>query len=361
MFSSKWHIFALFFCALPSCFGAESLVVAHFTQDCPADTDTFINVPVHRPSVFKGVVESVEANAESVTLSLSGEPNFTADQFVYGVNGNKDKFYIKFVCGNLEGAYFDIESNGAFSLEIEIGVSEAQSIKQGDEFIIVPHWTLNTLFPNGKGLYASTLAFAAGASKLMFFDSNTQGANFSVNKVYYYFKNASTEGWRQSGNSGAGSMADVIVPPNEFFIFRNDGADKNSKISFSGVVDMCAQTLILKNLSLTEYQDNIIAFPSCTPLKLSQLGAECVKDDFFRPSRMSLNSAGGDTILAYSTSLGKNKSADILYYYNNGHWYRSGKVLADNDVIPSNIAIVRRIPRTQITAQRSAFSPDYAE
>ncbi len=135
----------------------SSPIFGTYAVDCPANTDTYIGISITREPVFIGKVQSIQSGTTNIVAQ--GEPNWQSNQFVYVSGAQTDHYYLKFTSGELEGAWYDIKSNGAYYTEIEIGSNELAKVAAGDSFEIIPHWTLGTLFPNGGGLTAAPSLF----------------------------------------------------------------------------------------------------------------------------------------------------------------------------------------------------------
>ena len=96
---------------------AESPVWGTYKVECPANSDTYIGITTTRAPVFTGKVQSVQSGTTNIVAQ--GEPNWSANQFVYVAGSQTNHYYLKFTSGELEGAWYDIKSNGAYFAEIE--------------------------------------------------------------------------------------------------------------------------------------------------------------------------------------------------------------------------------------------------
>ncbi len=365
----RFPIFRFIACAVSACsFAAVEAVtvttspVGVYSVDCPGESDTFISVPVFRDAAFTGKVQSVSTTEGITTVIVDGEPNFTANRFVYGAGGGTDHFYVKFSSGLLEGAWYNVEANGAYSIQIEIGAAEAAKIAEGDSFLVIPHWTLNTLMPQGAGIVASTSKPITTRSQVMFFEDGKEGTNQTFSRAYYFYKTANEEGWADSLNiSNKYGHDDVVIYPDTFLVVRNNNVPAGTTLTFSGNVHLSRGSIVLANLSGSLRQDNFIALPTCTKVKLSDLN-HCFSGDFFKPSVRPNLSAGGDELLVYSKEVKKNKLPSEVYYFNGTNWYKSGSVICNDVEIDSTMPIViRRTARGEAIAHRACFTPTYLQ
>ena len=106
---------------------AESPVWGIYKVECPANSDTYIGITTTRAPVFTGKVQSVQSGTTNIVAQ--DEPNWSANQFVYVAGSQTNHYYLKFTSGELEGAWYDIKSNGAYFAEIEIGSNELAKVK----------------------------------------------------------------------------------------------------------------------------------------------------------------------------------------------------------------------------------------
>lgn len=348
---------------------AESVssgVFGAYQIECPADSDTYISIPVTRPAEFSGIVEYVQNSASKIVAK--GEPNWAVNKFVYSAGTQSNYYYVKFTSGALEGAWFNVLSNTEYALELEIGEAELSKVSAGDSFEVIPHWSLSTLFPDGGGFTPnSTRNYGGGASQLYKYTSFENGKiiaptskNNSATSIYYYRTYNNANSWM----SGSTPKPDDIIEPNTFLFVRQP-ATESATISINGGVPLCATTIELANLDTEGDTDNYISVPSAVDIKLSDLTASLVDSGIFAP-RVGRAYSPVDTLFVYDNSMpGKNQSATKVYYFReyNGerHWYQ-GSTICDSDVIKAGTAIViRKLKTGEIEAFRGTYTPSYAE
>ncbi len=332
-------------------------VFGTYKIDCPADSDTYIGIPVTRTPEFSGTVESVIEGEFKVVPN--GEPNWAGDKFVFS-DTQTNRYYLKFTSGELEGAWYDIKGNDAYSLQIEIGESEIKKIGLGDSFQIIPHWTLATLFPDGGSL-SKNMADGKGFTNVYKYTGFSNGTI-----TYHTGKNnpaMATYSYRVSENSwrrGRNDASDEIIEPNTFLVIRQP-AEYSVSVNLDGQVPMCATSIVASNLSTESDTDNYISIPSATDIKLSELTEALVGSELFTPQVV-------DMLYVYDSSvIGKNRPATNTYFYRytnaektEGHWYQ-GRTIKDDVVLPvcGTAMVLRKQVTGNIAGFRSKFKSNY--
>ena len=256
---------------------AESPVWGTYKVECPANSDTYIGITTTRAPVFTGKVQSVQNGTTNIVAQ--GEPNWSANQFVYVAGSQTNHYYLKFTSGELEGAWYDIKSNGAYFAEIEIGSAELAKVQANDTFQIIPHWTLQTLFPNGDGFVKATSKSTTGITKIYKYTKYENGeiiyptgSNNAPLVEYYYRERSPYFAWMSDSSTIA--TYDVIEP-NAVLIIRQPSKAPAS-VSINGIVPMCKTSLLVSNLSATEDTDNYFAVPSRSDMIVSDFNESLI-------------------------------------------------------------------------------------
>ena len=348
---------------------SESVSTAIFGVNaitCASGDDTYVSSILIRTPEFTGVVEAVQT--ENFKVVASGEPNWGSNQFVYAKGVQSNYYYLKFISGALEGAWYNIKANDSYSIEIEIDDSEIAMISVGDSFQIIPHWSLNTLLPDGRGVTknqvrnygrnATTIYKYTGFENGEIFYQT--GKNNSADCAYYYREYGETSSWMNVSVQAP----DDIIEPDTFFMVRQP-SDAAISTYVSGVLPLCATSIVASNLSETCDTDNYIVVPSATDISLSDLTDALVGSGLFvaRTTRAYL---AVDTLYAYDNSLsGENRSSSGAYYYrsyqDSAHWYE-GTSASDSVMLKAGTAIVlRKLNTGRIESFRAKFTPSYIE
>ena len=346
---------------------AESPVWGTYKVECPANSDTYIGITTTRAPVFTGKVQSVQNGTTNIVAQ--GEPNWSANQFVYVAGSQTDHYYLKFTSGELEGAWYDIKSNGAYFAEIEIGSAELAKVKANDSFQIIPHWTLATLFPDGGGFTKSTkMTMGTGATFLYKYTKwndgmvYQSGTNRAAVDSFFYRERGTTVGWRNNAKKDA---SDEVIEPNG--VLKVVQPDEACAIAITGVIPMCAtsfEVFTTEADGVVDNQDIYVAVPSAVNMKLSELTSSLIDTNIFASST-GMVSAPVDTLFLYQNEkVGKNLVADETCYYRKRgattKWLDSAKADANNlELKASAVMKIRKKAGTEAVGYRCKFVPSY--
>ncbi|MDG2124705.1 MAG: TIGR02597 family protein, partial [Verrucomicrobiales bacterium] len=118
-----------------------------------ADADRFTSVPFHRQPAFNGLV----ASASGDRVSVQGSPDWgtSPKQFVFAAGVQEERYFACVISGAKAGYLFKVVDNGASSVTLDLNGNSLDGVVEGDLIVVVPYWTLDTIFPNGRGITAS--------------------------------------------------------------------------------------------------------------------------------------------------------------------------------------------------------------
>ena len=293
------------------------------------NSDTITSLAFLRVPEYQGLV----ASASGSTLSISNSPGWTAGQWATPNINAYFPYFVQIRSGSLQGAYYTITNNGSASLDVILNPETLSGVAAGDTIRIVPFWTLNTVFPGGTGIVASTTATAAGRrSQVLMPDQVTDGINLSASAIYFYFNNA----WRRAGSPATSNFNDVVILPDQSFTLRQATNATDTTLYM-------APGLVNSNLSRTPLYANPVASG------LQQDNAVAI----YRPSVQTLNESGltngfvasisaaaagrRDQLLTFDNAVqAQNKSANAIYFFFNNGWRKVGSP-ATVDFGPTNV------------------------
>ncbi|WOO40725.1 TIGR02597 family protein [Rubellicoccus peritrichatus] len=285
-------------------------------------SDTAISAPLHSSAAFVGVVGT--SGLSGFTITPSGTPGWAANQFT------DSPHYIIFTSGTREGLFYTVTANTTDSITVEdIGDGDlaTQGIVDGDGFTVIPFWTLNTLFPDGEGFIVSSDVFNPDGV-IFFTNSGTSGVNLPFDSSYLYHDGSQgAAGWYKVGSLGDGLQNDLPLPPDAYYVVRNNsGADV--EMVLAGSVQMANFATIVSRLEDGSSQDVFIAnsFPVATTLAESGLATSPA----FTPSPDVFNPL--DVVFVFDNdTVGINKPLGSSYLYHDGSqgaagWYQIGNL-----------------------------------
>jgi len=163
--------------------------VGYVTLTVEAYSDAVVSPVMARPASFVGTISSVD---DEDTITLSGTPNFTVDEFAPSDSSGNNSFYVQFTSGDREGLWAIVSANTSSSLDLtfvnqDLGSVVGDQVLAGDGVEIIPFWTPATLFPD---------ADVANLSELLVFSRTVAGINLSASATYVSFD---TFGWYNGG------------------------------------------------------------------------------------------------------------------------------------------------------------------
>ena len=351
-------------------------IMGGVSYECYPNSDTIIGIPLNRIPVDGGVIDSVNLGNKSI-IPL-GTTSWKDGGFVYDAVFNPEHYYVRFTSGALEGAWFDICANTSFSISLNIGQNDLSLLSKGDRFEIIPHWTLNKLFPNGGNLKKNNIP-AKGTkcsiiAKYTYYDEYgnlkiPEGVNNTYQKFFYYRDFNGDVGWRERRSSDI-DWGDQIIEPNAFIVLRQPEESESFILKIAGQVSRCSSSVEVISLSESN-QENYMALPSCADTKLTELTEAFVGSGLMESSIGAVRPA--DALLVYDNSnYTPNRAPSGTYFHYSGNlseegWYRVGTGSpslrkADNAVIRTGSALViLKKSGSKDNFLRAKYKPSYLE
>jgi uncharacterized protein (TIGR02597 family) len=294
--------------------------VGFTTAACPANADTLLGVPFTRLPEFTGAVQSVSGN----TITVSGSPGWTGNQFVYNPAASPAQHNTYFVLigphastNPNEGRIYTVTANGSNTLTVTLNGDSISGVQANTQILVVPYHTLATLFPATD----ANVSFIASPSQ---FNRQTQilipnfaaaGINQSTGATYFYLNGA----WRKFGQPTTDDHGDDVLLPTGYFTLRNAGTGTN--LTALGAVLVKKEAIPLATLT-SGPQDNAVSIIRPVNVTLDNLGL--ITSGAFASSPSQFNRI--DQLFVFDNAAsGINKSASGTYYYANGHWRKFGQ------------------------------------
>ncbi|MGZ4964449.1 MAG: TIGR02597 family protein [Limisphaerales bacterium] len=276
-------------------------------------SDSYVSIPFTRPITSSGAIASVASNI----VTVSGV-NWSPGQFAYAAGVQSNTYYARFNSGALEGRVYNVITNDSNTLTVDLVADTLDAVAAGDVISVIPHWTLNSAFPNGNGVLASP-AQGNRYTELLFPDGAGTGINLSATKVYYFNGGI----WKQVGQ-GSVNRGDDVLPLNSYFVVRQN-VPTNSTMNSIGAVVVSRLALSLRAQAATE-QDNSVGLIRASAVTLNNSGL--ISSGAFAAS--PLPGTRTDELLTFDNTVAqKNKSSSAVYYYWNSGWRRVGSGSAD--------------------------------
>lgn len=143
------------------------------------DAARFTDIDFQASVPFSGELVATAGNI----LSFKGA-FWQINEFVYEAGTQSQHFYLEFQTGAAAGQRFEITANTGSELTIDLAGGTLGPVAAGDEVRVVAHWSLDTLFPAGKWLTASTDSLSGSEVSLPVDDSGT--VDFSTAQTFEY-------------------------------------------------------------------------------------------------------------------------------------------------------------------------------
>jgi|ERR1051325_465032 uncharacterized protein (TIGR02597 family) len=317
------------------------------------NSDTIVSLPFARPAACSGSVLATSGNV----IQALGAPNWLPNQFVYAAGVQSNTYYLRFDSGASEGRYYPITANDTNTLTLNLGSDTLAGIAVNDLFSVVPYWTLGSVFPGGKGVFASTSTIIR-KTEVLIPNYSGSGINLSASATYYFFTNVTTgaAAWRLVGSSSLNRNDDVLQP-NVYLIVRHKVATNTSYTSLGSAI--LTKIGIPLRVNSTTKQDNTLAL--ARPVLVSLDNSGLISTGAFTPSTSTISRK--DELLAFdNTTTNFNKSAAATYYYFNSAWRKVGvsatiNVGSSNVFVPGMGFIIRK--STGTTAPLWSNNPTY--
>jgi uncharacterized protein (TIGR02597 family) len=283
-----------------------------------ANSDTVVSLPVARASVYVDTLSAVSGTL----LTVSGAPGWTTDQFVKSLPSQPDTYYVQFKTGTAAGRFYTVTANGASTLTVDWNGETAEAAA-GDQFELIPYWSLITLFPASDAgtSFVATTDTGDIKTQVRTLDPAFVGTNPSVAASYYFYNGA----WREANQPTTDSFDSTALPPDTFFRLRNIATA--STLTVVGSVVTGSLAITVNALGGTSKQDNAIALRFAGTVTLAQ--SNLVGSGAFQASTSAL--LRKDELHVFdNTVAGYNKTPVAIYYYYNGGWRKAGAAVTTN-------------------------------
>lgn len=282
---------------------ATSGSVGLLVMPAQSASDTVVSLPLHQPDVFRGSIASVAGPV--VTLR---QASFDADAF-------NDLFYLLLESGPGEGWWFPISDTSGATLTLDLGPGgNAGSLLEDVVVKIIPFWTLDTVFPNGKGVNASGSLLPV--TRVLLPDQVRSGIRLAPSSSFLYYAGSGHggEGWRKFGYAPTVKFDDQILPPGSSMIVRHESGS-GTVFENLGHVQTSSYSARLGTFAADTAQDHSLGLGIPMPVTLA--GSRLFESGAFAASANLEQPV--DQLLVFDQSVpARNRVPSSLYYYYSG-------------------------------------------
>lgn len=286
--------------------------VGFINLPAPANSDVLVSSCFTRPSVYSGSIGGLSG----AVITASGNPAWVVNGWVRSLPSQPDTYYVQFKSGNATGRFYTVVANAAQTVTIDWN-GETPAAAVTDQFVIIPYWTLGTLYPAAEAGTAFTASSSESlrGTEILFPESAAAGINLPASATYYFLGGA----WRKGGESSSTSFDWTVVAPDSYIIQRNKSTATN--VSVFGRVPGGVISTVLNAQGGSAKQDNAVAlsFPGTVTLDNSNLRGSGA----FRVSISPVLHT--DELYVFdNAATGIKKAAAAVYYYYNNAWRKVG-------------------------------------
>jgi uncharacterized protein (TIGR02597 family) len=245
-----------------------------------ANTDSFIAVPLSRPTEFAGVVSAIGVG----TISVAGTP-WSVNQFT------SLPYSVTVQDGPQKGLIAIISSNTVNQLSVTTVVGNLAAVEIGNKILISKAWTVVSLLP---------IAGIPNGTQLIAFDGLTSGTNLPPSQIY----TKGPSNWIQT-LGGSGNADNAILYPGESFILRT-GPSPVTSLVVTGEVPIVPHRTLINKITPGVAQDTRLSYFG--PVGETMLAA-------------SIPAATGDQLIIFSNSTaGRNKGPSVILTKGPSFW-----------------------------------------
>lgn len=282
---------------------ATSGSVGLLSMPAASASDTIVSLPLHRPDVYRGRITS--AAGTEMTLQQAA---FDEDSF----NGS---CYLLLESGPAEGAWFPIVDTTGDSVTVDVGTGEDLGLlAAGVAVKIIPFWTLDTVFPNGRGVNVSGSLLPV--TRVMLPDQGRAGIRLAPSSSYLYYAGSDHggEGWRRFGFAPTVKFDDQILPPGISMIVRHDSGS-GTVFENLGHVQTSSFSIRLGTVAPETAQDHAIGLGVPIPVTLEE--SHLFESGAFAASA-TLEQPSDQLLVFDQTTALRNRVPSAVYYYYSG-------------------------------------------
>ena len=326
--------------------------VGFTTASLLGNSDTLVSVPFTRSPEFTGAIASISGNV----ITVSGNPGWATNpqQFVYAAGTQPKHYYALIGPSAKEGHAYQLIGNGSNSLTVDITTDNLAGIAANTQVVLIPHWTLGTVFPasDANVSFTPTAATRTFKTEILIPNYNAVGINPSASAVYFFSNNVNGStnnvGWRLVGDNTTPHDDDILIADG-YFTVRNLNSAPTLPLTSIGAV-LTKKLAALEITRTNQPQDNPFSMVRPVGVSLNSTGLNPSDSSFVGTT--STRSFQDQLLVFNNGAVALNKSPSAIYFYsnnvnnttNNVGWRLVGDNTTDHgpDIIPAGSAFIVR-------------------
>lgn len=272
------------------------------TIAAPANHDTVLPLPLARSAVASGSVSAVSGS----DLGVVSSQTWAAGDFV-----GKEAHYLRFKTGRAAGRYYTVTANTADQLTVDWN-GETPAASPGDEFQVIPYWTLATLFPASEAGRAFVPRSARDAGTLLYIRDSAD-LHGAPPRAFFFQSGA----WRMLGDAANADCGSIPLAPDSVLAIRNHGV--GTAITTTGGVHTVPASVVINAPGGTDRLDNELSLGVPASVTLAQ--SNLVASGAFEASPAA--ESRRDELRIYE-GFGHASRLSATYYFCGGAWRKVG-------------------------------------
>ena len=319
-----------------------------------SNSDTLVSIPFTLAPEFTGAISSISGNV----ITVSGTPGWTTNQFVYAAGTQPNHYYVLIgpspTGDSKEGHAYAVTANDATTLTANTTSDDLSGTSTSAQLLIIPNWTLNTIYPSTDQnvSFTPTAATRAFKSEILIPNYAATGVNQAFSTVYFFSNNVNgttgNVGWRVVGDNTTDHGDDPLLPAGYFVVRNLNGAPTLPLTAMGNILTKKFAIPLMTQPS--QPQDNSVAMIRPVDVTLNNTGLNPTDGSFVATT--ATRNFQDELLLFNNTATALNKSPSAVYFYsnnvngstNNVGWRMVGDNTTDhgNDVIPAGSAMIVR-------------------
>ena len=282
-----------------------------------------------------------------VAGEVAGAPDVQGAKAVLTVTGSAagagedawaGSHFLRFAGSKKSGHFYPVIGNTAGSVTISIADADLVGVESGDDFEVVPFWTLASAFPPGAQnvVHASGGLLPTARRTELHLYRDGSGIDRAPGRVFFL----TADGWREQVRD-LPDADDTILPPGSVLVLRQDHLAAAANLVVHGAVVGTSQAVSVRT-QVDGPRDNFVGLPHPVPVALSDLRWE----NFAESSSTDAGDRADEVLRFDQTMPAPNRRPEIRYFRLGGEWRKDEPGFPDVSHVlfsPGEAVVVRKV------------------